>query len=190
MPHVGAQRSTWAAAPHSLVVAPFLQLPVSEHFCDPDLRTHCPIHEVAITTSVSEVTAEYLHEGREHTLYDRDIPDYVRILRIHGAFLFGATHKLENIEVDSLPQVVILRLRNMTTIDSTGLKGLENFACEVQESGRGVILCGAREQPRRMMHRAEFQQHVNAENICENVARAFERARELHGQLQTAAATA
>ncbi|HUO60561.1 MAG TPA: SulP family inorganic anion transporter [Candidatus Acidoferrales bacterium] len=145
------------------------------------------IREVANTTTVSEVTAEYLHEGREHTLYDRDIPDYVRILRIHGAFLFGATHKLENIDINSLPEIVILRLRNMTTVDSTGLKALENFAREARATGRGVIFCGAREQPRRMMNRAEFQHHLGSPNICENVAKALERARELHGELQAAA---
>jgi anti-anti-sigma regulatory factor len=43
--------------------------------------------------------------------------------------------------------VIILRLRNMTAIDSTGLQALENFADRVHESGRQLILFGAREQP-------------------------------------------
>jgi hypothetical protein len=44
----------------------------------------------------------------------------------------------------------------MTAIDSTGLQALENFADRVHESGRQLILCGAREQPEMRMHEAEF----------------------------------
>ena len=74
------------------------------------------------------------------------------------------------------PPVVILRLRNMTVIDSTGLQTLQRFADEVHGSGRTLILCGAREQPARLMLQAEFEQHVGVENICPHVRAALERA--------------
>jgi SulP family sulfate permease len=50
-------------------------------------------------------------------------PPYVRILRIHGPFLFGATEKLTEAtaNLNDFPQIVILRLRNMTALDATGL---------------------------------------------------------------------
>ncbi len=76
-----------------------------------------------------------------------------------------------------LPPIIILRLRNMTAIDSTGLQALENFADRVHESGRQLILCGAREQPLLRMREAEFHEHVGAENICRSLANALERAR-------------
>ena len=58
------------------------------------------------------------------------IPDYVAIFRIHGPFLFGSTDKLHDIAVqaDTLPPVVILRLRNMTAVDATGLGAIEELA--------------------------------------------------------------
>ena len=37
----------------------------------------------------------YVERGRAHVLQDKDIPDYVRIFRIHGPFLFGVTDKLD-----------------------------------------------------------------------------------------------
>ncbi len=43
------------------------------------------------------MTAQYLEEGRVHILQDKQIPDYVTILRIHGPFLFGTTDKLQSV---------------------------------------------------------------------------------------------
>jgi SulP family sulfate permease len=140
------------------------------------------IRKVTQTTTVSEVTAEYIREGHVHILQHKEIPAYVSIFRIHGPFLFGATDKLDVIinRLPDLPSILILRLRNMTAIDSTGLQALENFADRVHESGRQLILCGAREQPEMRMHEAEFHEHVGEENICHSVADALDRAKALY----------
>ncbi len=60
--------------------------------------------------------------------------------------------------------------------DSTGLQALESLADQVHESGRELIFCGAREQPSRLMHQAEFQQHIGPENMCNSIAEALGRA--------------
>ena len=140
------------------------------------------IRKVTQTTTVSEVTAEYIHEGHVHILQHKEIPPYVSIFRIHGPFLFGATDKIDVIvnRLPDLPPIIILRLRNMTAIDSTGLQALENFADRVHQSSRQLILCGAREQPSLRMREAEFHEHVGEENICRSVADALERARTLY----------
>jgi sulfate permease, SulP family len=144
------------------------------------------IRKVTATTTVSQVTDEYLREGHVHILQHKEIPPYVTIFRIHGPFLFGATDKVEEIarKLPELPPIVILRLRNMTAIDATGLQALEELADTVHNSGRGLILCGAREQPARLMDQAEFEEHVGAGNICPNVAAALDRAKALHQELE------
>jgi SulP family sulfate permease len=144
------------------------------------------IRKVTATTTVTRVTEEYLREGHAHVLQGKDIPEYVAIFRIHGPFLFGATDKIEGItsRLHDLPAVVVLRLRNMTAIDATGLQALEKLADSIHASGRGLILCGAREQPAQLMHQAEFEQHVGGENICPHVAAALDRARDLYSELQ------
>jgi len=53
------------------------------------------IRKVTQTTTVSEVTEEYIREGHAHILQHKDIPSYVTIFRIHGPFLFGASDKLD-----------------------------------------------------------------------------------------------
>jgi SulP family sulfate permease len=148
------------------------------------LATLLFIRKVTVTTTVSEVTDAYVDAGRVHILQDKTIPDYLRIFRIHGPFLFGATEKIEAItdKVNELPPIVVLRLRNMTAIDATGMKALEDVADSLHRSGRTLILCGAREQPAAVMKKAEFEEHVGAENICPNVEAALDRAKDLYKQ--------
>jgi SulP family sulfate permease len=136
------------------------------------------IARVANTTTVSKVTEEYVEDGRVHILQDKDIPYYTTIFRIHGPFLFGATEKLAVVTRDlhTLPPIVIIRLRNMTAIDATGLFAIEEVARQLHASGRTLILCGAREQPAQLMHQAEFEEIVGRENICPNIQEALRRA--------------
>ncbi len=143
------------------------------------------IRKVTSTTKIARVTEDYLQRGRAHTLADKFIPSYVALFRIHGPFLFGATDKLEKVahQMDKLPPVIILRLRHMTAIDSTGLLALEDFADQVHASGRALILCGASDQPAALMRQAEFEQHVGQNNICESITEALERARVLHQEI-------
>jgi SulP family sulfate permease len=140
------------------------------------------IRRVATTTTVSIVTSDYIESGRAHSLQDKTIPPYVAIFRIHGPLLFGVTDKLAVITaaLDTLPAIVILRLRNMTAIDATGLKALEEVASRVHASGRTLLLCGAREQPAALMMAANLDRHVGAGNICVDILSALERARQLH----------
>ena len=150
------------------------------------------ITRVANTTTVSQVTDDYIEDGRIHILQDKDIPYYATIFRIHGPFLFGATDKISVIteKMHELPPVIIIRLRNMTAIDATGLFSLEEIAKQLHASGRTLILCGAREQPAELMHQAEFEEVVGRENICANVNEALRRAEEVFERISAKAATA
>ena len=143
------------------------------------------IRKVTQTTTVTEVTDEYVREGHVHILQHKVIPAYATIFRIHGPFLFGATDKIDEItaRLPSLPPILILRLRNMTAIDSTGLQALETLADQVHESGRELILCGSREQPWKLMHQAEFQQHIGPENMCRSIDEALTRARVVYPEV-------
>ena len=144
------------------------------------------IRKVTATTTVSQVTDEYLREGHVHILQHKEIPSYVTIFRIHGPFLFGATDKIEEVihKIPELPAILVLRLRNMTAIDATGLQALESLADAVHASGRGLILCGAREQPARLMQQAEFEDHVGAGNISPSISVALERAKVLYDEIE------
>jgi SulP family sulfate permease len=139
------------------------------------------IRRVAATTTVSHVTMEAIERGRVHVLQDKPIPEDVTILRIHGPFLFGATDKLMNelARVHEFAPIVILRLRNMTAIDATGLRAIQDFADGVHTAGRALVVCGARPQPAKMMERAEFHRHLGGANIQPSFEEALRRAGEI-----------
>ena len=84
-----------------------------------------------------------------------------------------------------LPEIVILRLRNMTALDATGLRAFEELAAALDASGRHLLLCGARHQPAQLIARADFRRHVGDENICAHVQAALQRAREIHAQYRS-----
>jgi SulP family sulfate permease len=136
------------------------------------------IRRVTRTTTVSRVTHEYIESGRPHILQDKTIPDYVAIFRIHGPFLFGSSDKLRDIsaQAESLPVVVILRLRNMTAVDGTGLTAIEELAADLRKKGRTLVLCGAPTQPAGAMRKAEFHERLGEANICTSVQDALDRA--------------
>src|SRR5215469_10348419 len=142
------------------------------------------IRKISLTTTVSKVTDEYIEDGRPHILQDKDIPEYTAVFRIHGPFLFGVTDKISVImdNLASLPPIVIIRLRNMTAIDATGIAALEEVAEQLHASGRKMLVCGARPQPAALMHEAGFERHVGGENICENINQALKRAAEIHSR--------
>jgi len=140
------------------------------------------IHRVADTTTVSAVTEEYIRDGLPHSLQGRIIPPYVSLLRIHGPFLWGTTEKLveETANLDVFESVVILRLRNMTAIDATGVHAIESFAKRLSESGRTLLLCGAMQQPSKLLDGSRFQERIGRENIMPNIQAALNRAKAIH----------
>jgi SulP family sulfate permease len=139
------------------------------------------IYRITETTTVEPVTPEYLDDGQAHILQDKEIPSNVTILRIHGPFLFGASDKLTDAtrELSQFEDVVILRLRNMTALDATGLHALEQFSDRLHRVGKTLLLCGARDQPSQLISRSDFLRHVGAENVLPNIQKALVRAREV-----------
>jgi sulfate permease, SulP family len=144
------------------------------------------IYRVTETTTVAPVTREYLEDGQAHILQDKEIPSHVTILRIHGPFLFGTTDKLAEAtkDLNQFAEIVILRLRNMTALDATGIHALEQFSDRLHRLGKALLLCGARDQPARLMARSHFLEHLGAENVLPHVQAALTRAREIQGDFE------
>ncbi len=140
------------------------------------------IYRVSQTTTVMPVTDDYIEQGRPHILQDKQLPPYVTILRIHGPFLFGTTEKLEDATADlkGFGQVVVVRLRNMTALDATGLHALERLSERLRKSGKTLLLCGARDQPLKMITSGDFLEHLGRENLLPHVEAAIERAKQIN----------
>jgi SulP family sulfate permease len=140
------------------------------------------IYRVSQTTTIAVVTPDYVEDGRPHILQDKNVPPYVTILRIHGPFLFGTTDKLreETNDVSQYAPVVIVRLRNMTALDATGLHELEMLNDRLVKSGRTMLICGARRQPAQLLKRSDFIDHVGKEHILPHIQAALQHAERMH----------
>jgi SulP family sulfate permease len=140
------------------------------------------IYRIADTTTVSAVTDEYIRDGLSHSLQGRILPPYVTLLRIHGPFLWGTTEKLveATANIEDFQPVVILRLRNMSAIDATGIHAIESFAKRLHDSGRTLLLCGAMEQPSKLLSGSRFLDRIGPENFMLNIQAALDRAKEVH----------
>lgn len=143
------------------------------------------IYRISETTSVLPVTDDYIRDGLPHSLQGRIIPPYVSLLRIHGPFLFGTTERLVDAtaNIEAFAPIVILRLRNMTAIDATGTHAIETFAKRLAESGRTLLLCGAMQQPSKLLQHPRFLERVGRENIMPNIQAALDRAGEINAGL-------
>src|SRR5260370_11599399 len=115
------------------------------------------IRKVSRTTTVTRVTRDIGESGGVPVLQGKDIPPYATVFRIHGPFLFGATDKFAELldSLDSLPPIVILRLRNMTAIDATGLGAIRDLPDQLHESGRSLLLSAPQEHPPPPIHHPE-----------------------------------
>jgi SulP family sulfate permease len=76
----------------------------------------------------------------------------------------------------------MLRLRNMTAIDATGLHALEHLADRLRSSGRHLVICGMRGQPAKLMAQAEFHRHLGDRNIQPTLEAGIARVREIQAE--------
>lgn len=81
----------------------------------------------------------------------------ISVYRFYGALFFGAVKLVETIE-DQLPQkAVILDLKNLIYIDSSGADALISLAHVCQKRQVRLILCGLNHQPMDIAQRTGLQ---------------------------------
>ncbi len=71
----------------------------------------------------------------------------VQVWRLYGALFFGATKLVERLEDDLPSQALILDLKNVIYVDSTGAEALENLAHACRQKGVRLIVAGLMSQP-------------------------------------------
>ena len=91
----------------------------------------------------------------------------------------GAADKLETAlrRAGGLPEVLILRMGGVLTLDATGLAALENLMEKLRKHGKQLILCGPHSQPLFAMTRAGLLDEIGEENVCYDFNSALDRAR-------------
>lgn len=109
----------------------------------------------------------------------RNVPPDVAVFEINGPFFFGAAYKFTEAitAISKYPRVLIIRMRNVPAIDSTGLKVIEEVHRSSKEKGTSLIVSGVHSQPLFAMEKAGLVNVLGEENIFGNIDDALNRAR-------------
>ena len=78
--------------------------------------------------------------------------------RIYGAIFFGAVKLLEKIEEQLPSQVLILDLKNVIYVDTSGMETISELAHLCKIRNVRLIICGLEHQPHEMAQRSGFLQ--------------------------------
>jgi SulP family sulfate permease len=130
-------------------------------------------------TSVSTITREFNdREGPEMALYAEGrprIPSGVQIYAIDGPFFFGAAEKFKETlyQVAGRPKVLVLLMRNVPAIDSTGLVALRDVIRRFRQGGTRVILAGVHAQPMAAISRSTLLTELGEENLVGGIDEAL-----------------
>ncbi len=105
----------------------------------------------------------------------------VLVVRITGAMFFGAAQKLKNIllYLKREPKVVIIKMRQVISLDATTLVIMEEIINKCMNKGIAVIICCLQPQPHLVLKRAKVLERMPAANICLDLDKAIERAGEI-----------
>jgi SulP family sulfate permease len=111
----------------------------------------------------------------------RTLPAGVEVFEVSGPFFFGAADKFKYTLslIQKRPNVLILRMGSVLSLDATGLRTLEDVYGQTRREGTVLILAGIHAQPEKVMARSGFLDQVGLDNTAENIEEALARAREI-----------
>jgi SulP family sulfate permease len=109
----------------------------------------------------------------------RVVPEGVQVYEITGPFFFGAAEMFKDRvgRIAGKPKVLILRLRHVPVIDSTGLHALRDVVQRSRKEGTLVILSDVHAQPVVALERSGTYDELGEENVHGNIDDALNRAR-------------
>lgn len=109
----------------------------------------------------------------------RRIPDGVQVFEINGPFFFGAAEKFKE-TLGSLygsPRVLVLRMRNVLSIDSTGLNVIKDLIRRAEHEKTLILIAEIHSQPMIALGRSELLTRLGEDNVTGTLDAALERAR-------------
>ena len=88
---------------------------------------------------------QYYCDADSEVTHLRELPKSVRVYEINGPMFFGMTDRITDISVKEFTKYLIIRMRGVPSLDSSGMNALENLYdyCEARKSLKPHIEKGA-----------------------------------------------
>lgn len=129
-------------------------------------------------SEVTEIRREAADEGEADGRADprlAGLDKAVQVYAINGPFFFGAADRFKDTlaQVGARPKVLVLRLRDVPVIDSTGLSALLDVVKRSRQDGTRVLLTEVRASVRRVIERSHVGDHLGADAITDSLDEAL-----------------
>jgi SulP family sulfate permease len=105
----------------------------------------------------------------------------VHAYELYGSLFFGAATKIEPLLALASPEnparVLILDMRKVLNVDTTGLDIIETLHGKLTRNGKHLIIAEANEQPMSLFRRSGFAERLGDESFVSDFDAALDRAR-------------
>jgi len=142
------------------------------------------MRRMAEVTNVSVLTHEFTDptddfEKDPNAVRRREVPSGVEVYEISGPFFFGAAEMFKErlAQVAGRPKVLILRMRHVPAIDSTGLAALRDLVRRCRTEGTRVLLSDVHAQPVAALERSGLLDELGEDEVTGNIDDALNQAR-------------
>ena len=117
-------------------------------------------------------------DASENEAY-KAIPENAAVYELSGPLFFGAADEILKVSEETGKNCIVLRMKGVTAIDSTGLRNLERIYAQCSDAGITLILSHLNEQPRKTLEKAGLLSRIGEKNLCPEINAALSRAAEL-----------
>lgn len=144
------------------------------------LQRMSAVTEVSLVTDRLEDDEQRRYES-EGAISKRDVPDGVEVFEIYGSLFFGAMERFKDAmrRIEERPRVLVLRMRDVLSIDASGIRSLEDLYESTHHGGTVLVLSAVHSQPRAALDQAGLLDRIGRENVLPDVDTALARSREI-----------
>jgi len=145
------------------------------------------IHRMSEVTAVNAVTRQMALESQDDSdvpldqlTPTRSIPPGVEVFEIRGAFFFGAAEAFKETltQVGRKPKVLIIRMRDVSLLDGTGLRALRDVVRRSKAERTLMLIAEIHAQPMAALEDSPVYEELGAGQIYMTLEDALDRARE------------
>jgi SulP family sulfate permease len=129
------------------------------------MRRMSEVTEVRQITDDLDDDADELEDADQ--ISTRTVPPGIEVYEVYGPFFFGAAEKFKDVlaEVFRKPKVLIIRMRHVPAIDSTGLNVLRDLVRRTRHDRTLVLISELQNQPLLAMRRSGLLDEIGQDNV-------------------------
>jgi sulfate permease, SulP family len=142
------------------------------------------LQRMSNATQIGLITKDLKDEEKEEddsVSSQRTVPEGVEVFSINGSLFFGVIEQFRDAvqRIEKAPKVLILEMRNVISIDATGLQALEDLLKRLRKEKTVLLLVGVHAQPLFAMQQSKFIDTVGENNLIGSLDDALAHAAEI-----------